>query len=63
MRGIPYGKADYGKFKADWFDPRTGEWFDAGGGTLTADATGKITLPNFPGDNEKSAESVGQAPP
>jgi len=40
----------YGKFKAEWFNPRTGEWFAAGGGTLASDAAGKITLPNFPGE-------------
>ena len=44
----------YGKFKAEWFNPRTGEWFGADGGTLNADAAGKIALPKFPGDKDIS---------
>ena len=35
-------------YTAQWFDPRTGAWIDAGGGTLMADAIGEIRLPPFP---------------
>jgi len=35
-------------YKADWFDPRTGVWQPAGGGTVASDVWGKIVLPPFP---------------
>jgi hypothetical protein len=44
----------YGKYKADWFNPRTGKWVAVDTGALTADAAGKISLPNFPGDKDIS---------
>jgi len=34
------------KYKALWFNPRTGDWISAS--ALIADSAGKITLPNFP---------------
>jgi hypothetical protein len=34
------------EYKALWFNPRTGDWIDAG--VLIADSVGGITLPNFP---------------
>jgi hypothetical protein len=46
------------KYEAQWFNPRTGEWSDIGSGTLTANSTGKIALPNFPGD--KTATSLNK---
>jgi hypothetical protein len=42
------------RYKARWFNPRSGDWLDAGGSTLTADADGKIVLPDFPGNAAKS---------
>ena len=33
-------------YRAQWFDPRTGAWIDAG--ALTADAAGSLELPPFP---------------
>ena len=44
----------YGKYKADWFNPRTGQWTPVWPGTLTADAAGKIIFPNFPGNKQIS---------
>ena len=35
-------------YKAQWFDPRTGEWSNAGDGTLTSNAQGLIVLPAYP---------------
>jgi len=40
------------RYKTIWFDPRTGEWIEAG--IPAADSTGKITLPDFPGDKRNS---------
>jgi len=45
------------KYKAKWFNPRTGDWIDAG--VLVARAAGEITLPNFPGDTKKSGDDWG----
>ena len=42
------------KYKANWFNPCTGQWADAGAGILIADSAGKINLPNFPGNLTKS---------
>ena len=35
-------------YEAKWFDPRTGEWSKAAGGTLASDALGRIALPACP---------------
>jgi len=41
-----------GSYEASWFNPRNGEWTDAG--TLVADDQGEIALPRFPGNRERS---------
>jgi len=40
----------HGAYRAQWFDPRTGTWSDAGGGTVTSNQIGIIMLPAFPGN-------------
>jgi hypothetical protein len=45
------------EYKASWFNPRTGQWTEAG--TLTADSAGKIVLPSFPGNLEKTDTDWG----
>jgi len=40
------------RYKAEWFNPRTGEWLDAG--VVTASNEGKVTLPDFPGNKSKA---------
>jgi len=45
------------KYKALWFNPRTGDWI--GAGVLIADSTGKITLPNFPDKSTRSNTDWG----
>lgn len=47
-------------YKARWFDPRTGEWSNVGDGTLTADAQGKIVLPETPNSSEDWGLSLSQ---
>jgi len=37
-------------YRAQWFDPRKGEWIDAGTGTLRSSAIGVISVPAFPAD-------------
>ena len=39
-------------YRAQWFDPRSGAWQDAGNGTLRSSVIGIITLPDFPGDTD-----------
>jgi len=41
-----------GRYKAAWFDPRTGKWIDVG--ILEVDPDGEINLPRFPGDKKSS---------
>jgi hypothetical protein len=45
------------RYEAKWFNPRTGKWVDAG--VLTADASGQIGLPNFPGNLTRSETDWG----
>jgi len=51
------GALSGGKYKASWFNPRSGDWLDAG--VLTADGTGEIRLPNFPGNLTSSGTDWG----
>jgi len=51
------GALPKGRYRAVWFNPRTGDWIDAG--VLVARAAGEITLPNFPGDTKKSGADWG----
>jgi hypothetical protein len=48
IRGALPGKV----YRAEWFDPRAGQWSPAGDGTLKANVWGWITLPDFPSDND-----------
>ncbi len=45
------------KYKALWFNPRTGDWISAG--VLSADSAGKIAFPNFPDKSAKSNTDWG----
>jgi hypothetical protein len=42
-----------------WFNPRSGEWSDTGSGRLTADAEGKMSLPDFPDGSGLSKNDWG----
>jgi hypothetical protein len=53
-KAVLSGTSSDGKYKARWFDPQTGQWRDAG--VLTADSSGRISLPNFP-DNSSVSET------
>jgi hypothetical protein len=39
-------------YRAEWFDPRTGTWSDAGGGTLRSNQIGVMNVPKFPSDDD-----------
>ena len=51
LSGAAPGKA----YDAQWFNPRTGQWTQAAGSPLPADAGGQIALPKFPGGKDASA--------
>jgi hypothetical protein len=40
------------KYHAEWFDPRTGTWQDAGTGTLKSSMIGVLTVPSLPSDED-----------
>jgi hypothetical protein len=48
------GMIPNGKYSATWFDPRTGDWSKAG--LVTANYSGNISLPTFPGNSDKSKD-------
>jgi len=41
------GAAPGATYRAQWFNPRSGTWSDAGGGKLKADGDGRVALPAF----------------
>jgi len=51
-RSMMRGAVPFAAYKADWFDPRTGQWSPAGAGRLVANVWGWITLPDFPSQND-----------
>ena len=42
------GALPHASYKAEWFNPRTGEWSKAGPGVLAANVWGWINVPDFP---------------
>ncbi len=56
-KAVLSGTLSGGRYKARWFNTRTGEWIDAN--ALSADSSGKISLPNFPGDSGVSKTDWG----
>ena len=42
------GTVPHASYKAEWFNPRTGEWSKAGQGVLAANVWGWINVPDFP---------------
>src|ERR1035437_10297808 len=51
-RSMIRGALPYETYKAEWFNPRTGQWSSAGNGQLKANAWGWITLPDYPSEND-----------
>jgi hypothetical protein len=39
-------------YRAQWFDPRTGQWSEAGNGMLKSNQIGVMDVPAFPSDND-----------
>jgi hypothetical protein len=51
-----------GIYAAQWFDPRTGEWRNAGEASLRSNNIGEIQLPEFPGDADWGVKLVHTGP-
>ena len=56
-QGCPSGSLVRGllpnrSYRAQWFDPRTGQWSKAGDGVYKANIWGWITVPDFPTDDD-----------
>ena len=49
-------------YRAEWFDPRTGTWSDAGSGTINSNQIGIMTLPEFPSDIDWGLRLTYQGP-
>jgi hypothetical protein len=52
LRGLPPNRV----YRAQWFDPRTGEWCAAGSGTLRTNADGACEMPILPGNDAAAAQ-------
>jgi hypothetical protein len=50
------------QYKAQWFNPRNGNWIDADGGKLVANKIGIIVLPDFPGDEDWGLQMIYEGP-
>ncbi len=48
-------------YEAKWYNPRTGEWSDIGNGSLTANGSGVVTMPDFPGGLTQTAKNTDWA--
>ena len=48
-------------YEAKWYNPRTGVWSDIGSGSLTANGSGVVTMPNFPGGLTQTADNTDWA--
>jgi hypothetical protein len=46
------------EYKAQWFDPRTGDWSNADSGKLRSDTLGRIAIPPLPTPNDDWALSL-----
>ena len=51
-RAMLSGTLADGKYSARWFNPRTGDWSNAG--SLTADSSGNVSVPTFPDNSDMS---------
>ncbi|HVU16619.1 MAG TPA: DUF4038 domain-containing protein [Candidatus Didemnitutus sp.] len=49
-------------YRAQWFDPRKGEWQDAGSGKVTASKIGIIQLPGFPDGMDWGLKLIYEGP-
>ena len=48
VRQTIHGMIPEKRYRAQWYDPRTGQWSGMNGGTLVADGSGTIEMPPYP---------------
>jgi hypothetical protein len=52
QHGLIRGAVPNATYKAEWFDPRTGQWSKCGAGLLKANVWGCLPVPDFPSEND-----------
>jgi len=63
QRSLIRGALPNETYRAEWFDPRTGEWSKVGSGVLKANVWGQISVTNSPSDNDWGLKLVAQREP
>jgi hypothetical protein len=61
-RSLVRGAEVMGIYRAQWFNPRNGEWVDIGDGTIRSNNIGEIPLPEFPSDADWGLKLVYSGP-
>lgn len=61
-RSLVRGARPSAVYAAQWFDPRRGEWRNVGDGTVRANNTGEIQLPEFSSDADWGLKLVHSSP-
>lgn len=54
VRQTIHGMIPEKRYRAQWYDPRTGQWSGMNGGPLVADGSGTIEMPPYPSGREVS---------
>jgi len=54
VRQTIHGMIPEKRYRAQWYDPRTGQWSGMNGGTLVADGSGTIEMPPYPSGRKVS---------
>ena len=56
------GLQPLGTYRAQWFDPRSGEWSNAGNGWVQSNVGGVVMLAGFPADNDWGLRLIYSGP-
>lgn len=62
-RSMIRGAVPHASYRAQWFDPRTGQWSKAGDGVLKANQWGWIMAPNFPSADDWGLKLTASSDP
>jgi hypothetical protein len=61
-RSLVRGAKVMSRYRARWFDPRSGTWSDVGNGAIAANNIGEFELPDFPSDMDWGLSLVYEGP-
>ena len=62
-RSMIRGALPHASYRAQWFDPRTGQWSKAGDGVLKANQWGWLMAPNFPSADDWGLKLTARSDP